>query len=271
MSLLTNAREFYSRRQFKPYAIDKDADGTKLKFWIGDSEGESWYGQSKTDGLDHEMDFLLKNVVSPDDVVFECGAHHGWTTMVIASRLKKGRLVAFEPNRGNYKILQKNIELNSITNVTTVWAAIAATTGKTRIYEKSNGSVVPPLFSRAIISKRMLNVIYGVAEVPTISLDEYARSNGITPTLLKIDVEGFECKVLEGATEILAKRPKLIIEIHAKQLPLYGGSVERVLALTGLHGYRTWLQLDPEKAPVEVDKLTADMITDRVHVFAVPR
>lgn len=271
MSLLTNAREFYSRRQFKPYEIEKNANGKKLRFWIGDSEGESWYGGDKSDVVDHEMEFLLSNIVSPDDVVFECGAHHGWTTILIASHLARGRLIAFEPNRGNFRILQKNIELNSLANVTAVWAAIAAETGKARIYEKSNGSVVPPLFSRAIVSKRMLNVIYGVAEVPTVSLDEYARANALTPTLLKIDVEGFECRVLEGAAGILAQRPKLVIEIHAKQLPLYGDSVDRVLSLAGLQNYRVWLQRDPERAPEAIEKLTPEMITDRVHVFAVPR
>ena len=51
--------------------------------------------------------------------------------------------------------------------------------------------------------------------VPTVNLDVYVQRQGLTPRLVKIDVEGAEFLVLEGARRsVAAHRPRLVIEIH---------------------------------------------------------
>ncbi|MEI9959066.1 MAG: FkbM family methyltransferase [Ferruginibacter sp.] len=63
-----------------------------------------------------------------------------------------------------------------------------------------------------------------VEEVKTISLDSYCSSKGLKPTLIKIDVEGHELKVIEGSLKTLALfKPKIILECEALQVRREGG------------------------------------------------
>jgi FkbM family methyltransferase len=64
------------------------------------------------------------------------------------------------------------------------------------------------------------------------------------PTLVKIDIEGFELEALKGADRLLSSaRPKLIIEIHPRQLAMSGGSEDEIFELLRDHRY-SWLVID---------------------------
>lgn len=270
-------REFVHHRRFEPYWIEKDSFGSQYDFWIADPAGEHWYSEQGQQSKEHfecgqrEMQFTQEHLLSTDDVVFECGAHHGWTTLQLSRFLANGSLHAFEPNRRNYEILEKNLERNQCENVSTNWAAVSATVGHARLYEKSNGSLVPSVMSKAFFSRRLLNRIYGVADVPTISLDDYVDQTGVQPTCLKIDVEGFECEVLAGARKTLESKPSVFIEIHPEHIPMYGGSVEFLLDALDLSRYSAlWVQRGDDQTPVRVESLTREDINKRLHVYAKP-
>jgi FkbM family methyltransferase len=64
------------------------------------------------------------------------------------------------------------------------------------------------------------------------------------PTLVKIDIEGFELEALKGADHILSSaRPKLLIEIHPPQLAMSGGSEDEIFELLRDHRY-SWSVID---------------------------
>jgi FkbM family methyltransferase len=64
------------------------------------------------------------------------------------------------------------------------------------------------------------------------------------PTVVKIDIEGFEFQALKGATRLLALvRPKILIEIHPYQLALSGDGEDDVFELLSQHGY-SWSIID---------------------------
>jgi hypothetical protein len=116
-----------SRRKFRPYGIERVAQAKTYQFWIGDAEGEQWYAPQEAGDQHHvdseliETTFVLEHMLAKDDLVFECGAHHGWNTIQLAEGLVRaggGQLVSFEPNRGNFEILSKNVALNRYENVT---------------------------------------------------------------------------------------------------------------------------------------------------------
>ncbi len=84
--------------------------------------------------------------------------------------------------------------------------------------------------------------------VKTISLDEFARKDGALPNFLKIDVEGAELLVLNGAKELLAKHhPTIFLAIHSHEMN------HECAALLGHLGYRiTILFKDPENGIYEL-------------------
>ena len=57
-----------------------------------------------------------------------------------------------------------------------------------------------------------------VRSLPCITLDDYATATNLWPGFLKIDVEGHEGRVLQGATRILETKPEMLIEIHSEAL-----------------------------------------------------
>jgi FkbM family methyltransferase len=239
-------------RGFEPYRKHKNIEGVSFDFWIGDADARQWYD---ADGLDPEwpeMRFIRDHMLQDGDIVLECGAHQGLTTILFSNWVgPNGKVVAFEPDPVNYGILQRNIEVNKIVNVRTEWKAVGAVNGKVNISRVSNSTVVP--------SNR------GVA-VEMTNLDQYAY---LHPTFLKIDVEGFEVDVLRGSQKLLEGKPKLAIEIHPQAIARYGASVADLFGAIDVGSYDSWAQWDDRTAPVRYDPEVP--ISARVHLFCIPK
>jgi FkbM family methyltransferase len=244
-------RTLYHLRQstFKPYITEKNLDGEKFDFWIGDTDGRDWYDRDSR--LSLELKFIRNHMIASGDLVLDCGAHHGRAAILFSRWVgDTGNVIAFEPLPKNGDILAKNIALNAITNVTLVRKAVGANGGRLRIDGVSDSTV--------IYSKQGI-------EVEVTCLDNYAHLN---PAFVKVDVEGFEYQVLQGARHVLSRRPKLAIEIHGDKLAKYGASFEQILDVIGLDRYKLWIQWHDDQEPEEYDNKTP--IVRRVHLFGVP-
>jgi len=149
------------------------------------------------------------------------------------------------------KDIEKNIKQNGITNVILERKEVGEELGKVTINGASNSYV---------------NMSGHGAEVDITCLDEYEH---LHPTVLKIDVEGFEMRVLQGAKKILSTRPRLAIEIHSRELLRYGASVQDLAKLIDLESYKVWIQWENGLEPEEWDMRTP--IVNRVHLFGIPR
>ena len=237
------------RQRFSPYEIERQFGDTTVRMWINDPVAQKWYDIPEM-GNDAELDFTHERMIAPGDVVFDCGSHQGMTTILFSRWVgDNGKVVAFEALPENFEVLSKNIEMNGVDNVEAVHAALGAEPGMATIDVRSNSNVSSGEFGR---------------QVPMKCLDQY---ESYAPNLLKIDVEGFETEVLKGAQRVLARRPKIILELHTKALPKFGTSVAEVLELLQLDNYKVWIQADSDKPPVEYH---GEDITTRVHLFLLP-
>jgi len=239
----------YQKRAFKPYQIHRDISGMPFDFYIADPVAKEWYdnGSSKWP----EMDFLKDNLIKPGEVILECGAHQGFTTSYIATCAgKKGHVVAFEPSPFNVEIIKKNLELNHLTNTEVVASAIGSAVGKAQFSFVSNGSIQ----SSSV----------GTFAIDVTTIDSYAH---LKPTMLKIDVEGYDVHALRGAKKVLKTRPKIALEIHYQQLPEFGHSVKDVFDLLDLSNYKCTLLTPTGFKPLG----KIEDIKTNVHLFAVPK
>ena len=239
------------QKRFRPYVIHKDVEGVAFDLLIGDYEGRQWYDLNCTGSSWKEMRILRGRMLQAGDVVFECGAHHGCTAIMLSRWVgDEGHVLAFEPRPSNCDIIDRNIALNDLRNVTLERKAVGATRGEVFIDNASNTSV--------------LSSGEGPA-VGLVPLDDYAD---LKPTLLKIDVEGYEREVLRGARRILESRPKIALEVHTGVLHRYDTSAAEVLSLIPLERYRTWIQWDDNAELVPFEPGTP--ITKRVHLYCLP-
>jgi len=212
---------------FRPYVSMKHIGEESFQFYTGDSTAKMWYEGNHHEWM-LEVPFILDRMLSPADTVFEVGSHHGFHLIPIARRVS--RVIAIEPNPHNVAILKKNLTLNSLNNVTVVQAAIGDSTGSTALLQDTNEGGVSSS---------------GMTDLPTIRvdllpLDQLAERFGL-PQFLKIDVEGFEDRVLKGASQIMKHRPKIAIEVHVDWIARYGSSVEELLGLLRLDDYEVWI------------------------------
>jgi FkbM family methyltransferase len=215
------------RSRFRPYNITKTIQGESFSFCIGDETGELWYRPEK-DPVYAELAFIRDHMLSPNDVAFDVGSHHGLHTICMARH--SARVVSIEPNPHNVAILKQNTQLNSLHNVTVRQVAVGDSPGKIALLQDSNQGGV---LLRGKDSSPIL-------EVKLLTLDQVAHEHGF-PQMLKIDVEGFEASVLKGAAQILQTRPKIAIEVHVDWVSRYGSSVSEVIDLLKVRSYRVWI------------------------------
>lgn len=242
----------HGSRLFRPYVINKDMEGVKFEFLIGDRTGRNWYDRACINNpIWREMGFIRDRMIAPGDVVFECGGHHGCSAILLSKWVgETGKVVTFEPLPSNFEILEKNVRLNSLANVIPKREAVGANAGAITFDEAISG----------------ISASGNGVSVKVSRLDDYAYLN---PTFLKIDVEGFELDVLRGATEIMSTCPKLELEVHVELLGQYGASIDDLFDLIDPDRYRIWAQWKDDQQPEPYDMRTP--ITSRAHLFCIPR
>lgn len=164
--------------------------------------------------------------VQPSMTVFDVGANVGFYCAISARLVgPDGKVVAFEPLPDNVRMIAHNASLNSFRHVSIQELALGKENGHTKFAVSSdpNWGMLASVGAPA--------GLVGERDVRVARLDSLIREGSVPrPDLMKIDVEGAEVDVLEGATETLTTaRPILFIDLHGTNEP-----VERVLEL---HGY----------------------------------
>jgi FkbM family methyltransferase len=192
--------------------------------YVGGSLKE--YGQFCIGELD-----LFTQFISPGAVVLDIGANIGAHTVPLAQLVGPGGVVvAFEPQPVLYQILCANVVLNSIPNVLTYAMALGDCEGECLIpvldYSQPNN-----------FGGIGMDMVEEGDTVPLGMLDGFQLER---VDFIKLDVEGFESKVLEGATNTIERcRPIMYIENDREDK-----SAELIQRLFNM-GYRLWWHTPP--------------------------
>jgi FkbM family methyltransferase len=149
------------------------------------------------------------------DIVVDVGAHAGHYTLISSKRVgQNGKVIAIEADPTNFEILNRNIQLNGLTNVIPLNYAAYSKQTKLKLYlpvEESGFSIYNTIMvNRAKPEEKFI-------EVNANTLDYLLQQNGIRyANWIKIDVEGAEFEVLKGTINILSnsKNIVLFVEIH---------------------------------------------------------
>lgn len=134
------------------------------------------------------------------DLVFDIGAHAGFTTCIFARMVgPSGCVVAFEPDASSFAYLEKNIRDQQISNVTVVRKAIDAKTGVA--YFNADGTMGAGLVEHSVYADTGRRTA-----VETLSLEAAFAQFGV-PQFVKMDIEGAELAVIQAAPEFLTTHP----------------------------------------------------------------
>ncbi len=182
---------------------------------------------------DYEIESrYLGRFIAPGDVVVDAGASCGIYTVGAAKLVGRGgRVLAFEPGRESFSVLERNIKLNLANNVRCFRSALSERDGVARLFHDENRPVSYSLGSG--------NNAEGFWEqTRTITLDTVAEQEGVSRLdLLKMDVDGAEELVLKGGRALLSgSRPTILFEINpggARRLGLAPDGAWQALAKLG--------------------------------------
>jgi len=152
---------------------------------------------------------VVRETVREGMTALDIGGHIGYYTLLLARYAgKNGRVYAFEPLPSNFELLEKNIWLNNLDQVEALPFAVFSHPGKLTISAPDGDSNSGGASVVSVVGSRQI-------EVEATTIDSFCKIRGIRPEFIKMDVEGAEYDVLQGAEEtIRACRPKMLIELH---------------------------------------------------------
>lgn len=173
---------------------------------------------------------VFAQIVKPGSVVVEAGANIGSLTLPLARLVgESGRVLAFEPQRLIFQVLCANMALNAIENVHTINAALGAWPGTIKVPFVSYTQATN--FGGIGVGGENGETV-ALATIDSLALQRL--------TLLKIDVEGAEIGVIEGAADTISRlRPVLFVENDRRQ------HSPRLITLLWNMGYKLWWHLAP--------------------------
>ncbi|WP_176730486.1 FkbM family methyltransferase [Devosia insulae] len=159
---------------------------------------------------------LLRMLGTAADFV-DIGANIGWFTLVAAHALAgRGQVHSFEPDPAHLAKLRANVAANQLENVTINGCALSDRSGDAHLHlnavNRGDNSLLPN-------AERTASTL-----VPLRRLDDYDQLGRARPLLIKLDVQGSEIDVLNGARTLLASYPHdLVLFCEVSPIALRAG------------------------------------------------
>lgn len=163
---------------------------------------------------ERETMLAIMRLVAPGDVVYDVGGHIGYMT-VLFSHLGAAVHV-FEPGPNNVGYLRVNAGGRS--GVVINESAVGSQVGRANLFIEEltgqNNSLAGDFQFRANLKNARGSAIKSYTRsVPVVTLDHYAHCHP-APTLVKIDIEGYEWEAILGARRVLEEhKPAVIVEL----------------------------------------------------------
>lgn len=198
-------------------------DGYDLRFYPTNVSANLWINpESRFHGLS-----LFRDYCRPGDSVVDVGANIGEVAIVFSQRVgDSGHVFAFEPHPRVFQSLLGNLALNGCGNVTARAMALGRAIGTVRMSDDKRDDM-----NRVTQS--------GVIEIPCSTLDAELPEQAVA--FLKVDVEGSELAVLQGARSLLARTACVNCELIEEHCRRNGHGMGDVIALLQRAGFSTYL------------------------------
>jgi FkbM family methyltransferase len=191
---------------------------------------ETFFGESMTVVLPSGLDIFLLGAKSHHSeirlaqfmlmylregcIFYDVGAHLGFFTLLAAKLAgSEGKIISFEASPSMFTYCQQNVSNHA--NIRVYNKAVFNEDGSIRFYEfpilySEYNSPYPEQYEDASWHKSNKAI---EVDIPSVTLDSFVRQSNHIPDLIKIDVEGAETEVLDGADDLLSRyKPVIVME-----------------------------------------------------------
>jgi FkbM family methyltransferase len=215
----------------------------------------------------------IRRSVQPGQVVLDVGANIGTHTFELARQVgASGKVFAFEPTSFAYAKLLRNLGLNTALVPIVKAEQLMLAASDSKIAENHIHSSWPLVPSDNLHAEH-LGRLQSTEGARAISLDTYLKQAAVRRVdFIKLDVDGFECEVLEGARHCLDTfRPTILMELAPYVLRERGSSPQYLMAILRRSGYR-FTTLDGKEILNDAAELDRRMAPgSSMNVVAMPK
>jgi len=207
-----------------------DRNSYRLRFYPSVLSGDLWYEPD----LRTEDEFFFKRYLRPGDCLIDIGANIGQLALLASCAVgQSGHVIAFEAHPRIFKYLQGNVRLNRARNVLLYNCAVGNDDGTVGFSDRNLDDV------NAVVSSGDC-IHIGVCRLDSLPIDRPLIE------LLKVDVEGFEKFVFEGAERILQKTKCIYFESWEGNFQHYGYCCHDLFALLRGSGFEIFRLRAPD-------------------------
>ncbi|MFH1370996.1 MAG: FkbM family methyltransferase [Planctomycetota bacterium] len=197
-----------------------------LPILSGPSKGLKWMVRSTEYGwwtgtVELEVQRAFCESVKSGDVVYDIGGNVGFYTL-LASRLvgSAGKVVTIEPVPANLAFLRRHIALNGCDNVDVLDVVVTSESGDATLVLVPVSHI--PSFPLASIMHKEIDGHYAGSQirVRATTLDDIVLDGAYPPpNFIKMDIEGAECRALEGGRKTISRfKPKILLSVHGDKI-----------------------------------------------------
>lgn len=184
-------------------------------------------------GFEKEIIEYYSKLLKKGDVVLDVGANIGIYSLIAGKKIgAKGKVYGFEPADIAFEKFQYHIDLNGLKNIVPIKSGVSNYTGKSEFNicedDAFNSLGDKPL--KEIISKKTIDIV---------SIDDFVLHNNINKVdIIKVDTEGAEFLVFEGAKKTLQKdKPSLFFEYNPEAIEGFDNDSINLINLLRAFGY----------------------------------
>lgn len=212
-----------------------DCDTFKIRCGQSALSVALWVDPSATDER-----LFVRRYCAPGETVVDIGANIGTFALEAAAAVgPTGQVWAVEAHPRQFRLLQRNLVLNDATQVTAYNYAVGA--------------------ERAVVTFSdyafdLMNAVgRGELRVTQTPLDRLLAGKAAHIDLLKLDVEGYEAAVLDGAAAVLARTDACFVEVSDEHAAHYGQTAESIVGRLRAAGFALYHEdLTPVPTPLVV-------------------
>lgn len=207
-----------------------------LRLWVNVAE---WEGGNLFFGRPYESRemAIARSLLGPGDTAIDVGANVGLYTLMASRAVgPRGRVYAFEPATATHDLLARNVALAGATNVVLERLAVSDAAGTATLLLNSESGL-------ASLGATGRGRPAGSETVQCVTIDAYAAEEGVARvSLLKVDVEGLEGHVLQGARELLSRETEIAVlaELSGENFRALGFDPGEVVERMRSLGFASW-------------------------------